>query len=164
MDEFPIYFVGLLVVGTVLLLPIMAFVRSGEARRTAEALREEIRSLRAEIGRTTARIVGLEKALERALEKLESWPGDVQGPEVAATVRVEKPVVEVTKTPVVSPDVDKSEIPQQVPARVVPSAAPIPYDSCRSWARLGGSAHAGRRSADPDFSACFADSQHFLNG
>ena len=39
---------------------------------------------------------------------------------------VKKPVVEVTKTPVVSPDVDKSEIPQQVPARVVPSAAPIP--------------------------------------
>ncbi|MFY9732982.1 MAG: DUF2339 domain-containing protein [Candidatus Acidiferrales bacterium] len=126
MDEFPIYFVLLLVVGTVLLLPIMAFVRSGEARRTAEALREEIRSLRAEIGRTTARIVGLEKALERALEKLENRPGGVQGPEVAATGRAEKSAAETAKTPVVSLDVDKSEAPHQVPARVAPTATPIP--------------------------------------
>ena len=56
MEEFPIYFVLLLVVGAVLLLPIVAFVRSGEARRTAEALREEIRSMRAESSTTTIRL------------------------------------------------------------------------------------------------------------
>jgi uncharacterized membrane protein len=125
-EEFPIYFVGLLVVGTIALLPIVAFIRSGQARSTAEELREEIRLLRAEIGRTTARVVGLEKALERALEKLESRPSEVRGPEVAATARAEKSAAETAKTPIVSPDVDKSETPQEVPAPVVPSAAPIP--------------------------------------
>jgi hypothetical protein len=124
--DFSIYFIGLLVVGAVLLLPVMAFVRSGEARRTAEALREEIRSLRAELGRTTARIVGLEKALERALEKLESRSGGVQGPEVTATARVEDSAAETAKTRVVSPDVDKSETPKQVAAQAIPSATPIP--------------------------------------
>ena len=126
MEEFAIYFVLLLVVGAVLLLPIMAFVRSGEARSTAEALREEIRSLRAELGRTTARIVGLEKALEKALEKIESRPSGVQGPEVAATARAENLAAETPRTPVVSPDVDKSETPQRVPEQVIPPAAPIP--------------------------------------
>ena len=101
MDEFPIYFILLLVVSAVLLLPAFAFVRSGQARSTAEALREEIRSLRTELGRATARIIGLEKALGNALEKLESRPGGVQEPEVAAT-------------------------PQQVPAPVIPPAPPIP--------------------------------------
>src|SRR5579862_8964121 len=104
----------------------MAFVRSGEARSTAESLREEIRSLRAEIGRTTARIVGLEKALERALEKLESRPSDVRGPEVVATARAETSAAETAKTPVISPDADKTETPQQVPAQAIPSSAPIP--------------------------------------
>ncbi len=126
MVNFSIYFIGLLVVGAVLLLPVMAFVRSGEARRTAEALREEIRSLRAERGRTTTRIVGLEKALERALEKLESRSGGVQGPEVTATARVEDSAAETAKTRVVSPDVDKSETPKQVAAQAIPSATPIP--------------------------------------
>ena len=126
MEEFAIYFVLLLLVGAVLLLPILAFVRSGEARRTAEALREEIRSLHQELGRTTARIVGLEKALEKALEKIESRPSGVQGPEVAATARAENLAAETPRTPVVSPDVDKSETPQRVPEQVIPPAAPIP--------------------------------------
>ena len=126
MDEFPIYFIGLLVVGTVLLLPVMAFIRSGQARSATESLQEEIRSLRTEIGRATARIVGLEKALEKALEKLESRPGGGQGPEVAATARAENSAAETAKARVVSPDIDKSETPQQVPALVIPSATPIP--------------------------------------
>jgi hypothetical protein len=119
-DEFPIYFIGLLVVGTVLLLPVMAFIRSGQARSATESLQEEIRSLRTEIGRATARIVGLEKALEKALEKLESRPGGGQGPEVAATARAENSAAETAKARVVSPDIDKSETSQQVPALVIP--------------------------------------------
>ena len=126
MDEFPFYFIGLLVVGTVLLLPVMAFIRSGQARSATESLQEEIRSLRTEIGRATARIVGLEKALEKALEKLESRPGGGQGPEVAATARAENSAAETAKARVVSPDIDKSETPQQVPAPVIPCATPIP--------------------------------------
>jgi uncharacterized membrane protein len=124
-DEFPIYFIGLLLVGAVLLLPVMAFIRSGQARSATESLREELRSLRAELGRTTARIVGLEKAMERALEKLESRPGGVQEPEVAATARAEHLADEAAKRPVVSPDVDKSETPHQVPGRVAPPVVPI---------------------------------------
>jgi hypothetical protein len=125
-DEFPIYFIGLVVVGTVLLLPILAFIRSGQARSVTESLQEEIRSLRAELGRATARIIGLERALGKALERLESRPSGVQDPEMAATVRAENSPAETVKTPGVSPDVDKSETPQQVQAQVIPSAVPIP--------------------------------------
>jgi hypothetical protein len=161
-DEFPIYFIGLLLVGAVLLLPVMAFIRSGQARSATESLREELRSLRAELGRTTARIVGLEKAMERALEKLESRPGGVQQPEVVATARAEHLAAEAAKRLVVSPDVDKSETPHQVPARVAPPVVPIP--TIPGAGGLGGSASAGCRSADPAFGACFAGPQYFLNG
>jgi len=126
LEEFPIYFVGLLVVGTIVLLPIVAFIRSGQARRATESLQEEIRSLRAELGRTTARVIGLEKALEKALDKLGSRPGGVQDTEVAATARVEDSAAETAKTRVVSPDVDKLETPKQVPAQAIPSPTPIP--------------------------------------
>jgi len=125
-DDFPFYFIGLVVVGTVLLLPILAFIRSGQARSATESLKEEIRSLRADLGRATARIVGLEKALAMALEKFESRSGGVQNPDVAATARAGNLTAEIAKPPVVSTDVDKSESPKQVPAQVAPSAAPIP--------------------------------------
>jgi hypothetical protein len=123
--DFSIYFIGLLVVGAVLLLPVAAFIRSGQARRATESFQEEIRSLRAELGRTTARVIGLEKALEKALEKLESRPGGVQDAEVAATARAENSAAESAATPVVPSEV-KSAPPKQVPAPVIPSATPIP--------------------------------------
>ena len=126
MEEFPIYFALLLVAGTILLLPILAFIRSGQARSATESLQEEIRSLRAELGRVMARVTGLEKALERALEKRESPASGVPAPEAAATGRAKDSGADTATAPVVSSDVDKTATPKQVPAKVAPPSASLP--------------------------------------
>jgi len=125
-DEFPIYFVPS-ALSSAFSSPITrAVVRPISARSDRISSRSDSAVLLASPERTNAIMGSNRTAPTTSREKLECRPTEVRGPDAAATARADKSAAETAKTHVVSPDVDKSETPRQVPADVGPAATLIP--------------------------------------